>query len=410
MQKADEPHLNVSQLLSHDDFKKFCEKNDISPLIYEKSVEIPRFVRTIPSTTETPTQVIGIVKKELEDRYKQDISIDSVSWIPEKFGFFQLSQDFNISQCESYKNGKIYGIDISSAMAVFSLNPKPNEHVLDLCCAPGAKLCFIQDYVTLDNNKAQSVSLTGTDINLSRLHTCKTLLKKYKTLNTRLLLADGTKYNCSVPPLRKEGRKIKKFLSRLYADGSDKNVLPDEIPDSGFVFYESPGVFTEMFREEQRIENTNKRRKIETPVVVGNSYPQLYDKVLVDAECSTDGSIKHLLKVLQGGWEVFNDRILDQTRMNTITDLQKRLISNGFSLLKPDGVMVYSTCSLTRDQNEGVVEWLLSNYKEAVVVEPFEDLKQVPYREGKIKNTARLDPIVSNTSGLFIARIKRQIL
>ena len=49
-----------------------------------------------------------------------------------------------------------------------------------------------------------------------------------------------------------------------------------------------------------------------------------------------------------------NDRELSE-----LVDLQKRLLLSGFRQLKPGGSLVYSTCSLSDDQNENVVQWLL---------------------------------------------------
>jgi hypothetical protein len=37
----------------------------------------------------------------------------------------------------SYRENKIFGIDLSSGLAVLALQVQPNDHVLDLCCAPG---------------------------------------------------------------------------------------------------------------------------------------------------------------------------------------------------------------------------------------------------------------------------------
>ena len=86
----------------------------------------------------------------------------------------------------------------------------------------------------------------------------------------------------------------------------------------------------------------------------------LYDRVLVDAECTHDGSIRHLEKYATcWGWDSLERRLLDQERIQTITTLQGKLLRNGFRLLKPGGELVYSTCSLSQQQNE-VINCLLS--------------------------------------------------
>jgi hypothetical protein len=55
----------------------------------------------------------------------------------------------------------------------------------------------------------------------------------------------------------------------------------------------------------------------------------LYDKVLVDAECTHDGSISHLLKCDRVGWENFENYFFNQDKMDDLEILQRKLILNG---------------------------------------------------------------------------------
>lgn len=55
-----------------------------------------------------------------------------------------------------------------------------------------------------------------------------------------------------------------------------------------------------------------------------------------------------------------NEALTDKTKLKELTDLQKRLLRIGFMLTKPGGVVVYSTCSLSTEQNKNVVSWLLA--------------------------------------------------
>ncbi|OAY69221.1 putative methyltransferase NSUN3 [Ananas comosus] len=129
-----------------------------------------------------------------------------------------------------------------------------------------------------------------------------------------------------------------------------------------------------------------------------------YDKVLVDAECTHDGSIKHIQKYEFWGWKTLQRRVLDAERTDNLLNLQLQLLTNGFRLLRVGGSLVYSTCSLTVAQNEGVVEQFLSR-------NPSAELQQIdiadgwPCRSGRIPKTLRFDPTTSQTSGLFIAKI-----
>nr|CCA28236.1 conserved hypothetical protein [Albugo laibachii Nc14] len=132
----------------------------------------------------------------------------------------------------------------------------------------------------------------------------------------------------------------------------------------------------------------------------------LYDKVLVDAECTHDGSIRHLqkLKTLEA-WTNYMEKYLNATQLERIRDLQHHLIRNGFRLLKVGGIMIYSTCSLSIRQNEDIVRDFLSETPNAKLfaMHPHDSL---PCDPGSLEGTLRFSPR-RNTSGLFIARIQK---
>jgi len=69
-------------------------------------------------------------------------------------------------------------MDIASGVAVAVLQPQRGEHVLDLCCAPGAKLSYLHDFMGLGEVGATG-SVTGVDCNAERMNACRAMLKKY---------------------------------------------------------------------------------------------------------------------------------------------------------------------------------------------------------------------------------------
>src|SRR3989338_10196422 len=69
-----------------------------------------------------------------------------------------------------------------------------------------------------------------------------------------------------------------------------------------------------------------------------------FDRILVDAPCSGTGTIRKSLKTIN----IWNP---DMVRRLSIT--QKQLIETAFNVLKENGTMVYSTCSLEPEENEG---------------------------------------------------------
>ncbi|CAE7742980.1 NCL1 [Symbiodinium microadriaticum] len=108
----------------------------------------------------------------------------------------------------------------------------------------------------------------------------------------------------------------------------------------------------------ERSERTWSRAKAQrcTPLLVtnvdGTCFPDLlgpraFDRILVDAPCSSDGTIRKEPKRLQR-WSVGSGL--------SHHELQLRLLRRGLSLLRPGGRLVYSTCSLNPLECEAVVQ------------------------------------------------------
>ncbi len=131
-----------------------------------------------------------------------------------------------------------------------------------------------------------------------------------------------------------------------------------------------------------------------------------FDKILVDAPCSGTGTIRKSLKTL---------RIWNPEMVKKISYEQKRLIETAFGILKKGGVMVYSTCSLEPEENEGVVDSLLKKFDNARVEEIKIDIKRgdpILEFEGEkyseeIKKCLRIWPQDNDTEGFFVAKIRK---
>lgn len=128
----------------------------------------------------------------------------------------------------------------------------------------------------------------------------------------------------------------------------------------------------------------------------------LYSKVMVDAECTHEGSVKHLEKFgRQWGWDTFKSRVLDTH--SDLQQLQRGLARNGAKLLRPGGRMTYSTCSFCKSQNEDIVSWLVAECPDLRVC----DLSHTNYPAGKGPLGLRFDPVTSNTGGQFVCLLEK---
>ncbi|MDO8480390.1 MAG: NOL1/NOP2/sun family putative RNA methylase [Nanoarchaeota archaeon] len=133
----------------------------------------------------------------------------------------------------------------------------------------------------------------------------------------------------------------------------------------------------------------------------------LFDRILLDAPCSGTGTIRKSLKTL---------RIWNPNMVRKIMGEQRRLLRAAFEVLKPDGTMVYSTCSLEPEEDEGVMDWLLKEYPNASLEHvELPGLKRgniITEFEGKtyskeVEKCLRLWPQDNDTEGFFVAKIRK---
>lgn len=81
--------------------------------------------------------------------------------------------------------------------------------------------------------------------------------------------------------------------------------------------------------------------------------PASFDRILVDAPCSGTGTLRRNPEIR---WRLTSDDF------QSFASTQKQFLRNAVKVLKPGGRLVYSTCSVERDENESVVEDFLQTH------------------------------------------------
>lgn len=131
-----------------------------------------------------------------------------------------------------------------------------------------------------------------------------------------------------------------------------------------------------------------------------------FDRILVDAPCSGIGTIRKSFKTIQ----IWNPNF---SRM--MCGIQRQLLSTAVQVLKDDGALVYSTCTLEPEEDEGVVDSILQKYPELKLEKISLDIKHgevVEEFEGKtytseVSKCLRIWPQDNDTEGFFIAKFKK---
>ena len=88
---------------------------------------------------------------------------------------------------------------------------------------------------------------------------------------------------------------------------------------------------------------------------------EAFDKVLLDAPCSSEGRFHLDTPSTYGYWR-------EDTNRKMAKD-QRRLLKSAVLSVKPGGTLVYSTCTFAPEENEMVVQWALETYADALEVE-----------------------------------------
>lgn len=372
-----------------------------------------------------------------------------VWWLPTNC--YCLPSCCNIASTTALKQGHVTGIDAASLAAVYAMEVRPGDHVLDLCCAPGAKFNALAEAMNYTG------TLTGVDISCKRLQGVVKVTRRLKTsergafqpnFRCRLIHGDGTSF-CMPPPkvvnsagfvvanmnevtsfpTKREARKSKK--RKLDGDRSCKNdCLLDSAVDNR---WKNSDLST------KRSHDSGDHGMI--------SESELYDRVLVDAECTHDGSQKHIEHFQEKKGQCYWSHVTE-SHVQTMANAQSNLLENGFKLLRENGTLIYSTCSLTEAQNEEVIRsfldktpsaslsslclekfalsnWELFKASKYKSIDPpsscivhcptsYDSVPSFPWKystlagvENVKKSMARFEPSQSHTGGLFVCKVTK---
>lgn len=99
---------------------------------------------------------------------------------------------------------------------------------------------------------------------------------------------------------------------------------------------------------------------------IGRKVPQRFDRTLVDAPCSSE--IK-LITDQPESWRYWSEK-----KIKASSGKQKSLLRSAFEATKVGGYLLYCTCTTAPEENEAVVDWLVSHFADAVAVLPLPEL------------------------------------
>lgn len=251
------PEWIIKELMKNnkmDKVEEICKNSNLKPKI---TIRVNR-IKTTPSE----------LKLKLDER--------NIEYSETKIEeFFNLKKVKNIENLDLFKEGYFTIQDLSAGLTAISLNPKPNEYVLDACSAPGGKTTHIAE---LMQNKGK---IEAWDIHEHRV------------------------------------KLVQKNAKRLGID-----IIKTDVQDA---------------------------------MEFNEKYVEKFDKILLDVPCLGIGVIKRKPDIK---WQ------RKQEDIEKITNIQKKILQNCSKYLKPNGILVYSTCSILEDENMAIIEEFLNENKE----------------------------------------------
>jgi NOL1/NOP2/sun family putative RNA methylase len=144
----------------------------------------------------------------------------------------------------------------------------------------------------------------------------------------------------------------------------------------------------------------------EDPARLAAAWPAFFDRVLVDAPCGGEGMFRK---------DPDAAREWTENTPATCARRQTDILSSAAKLLKPGGVMVYSTCTFAPEENEMVIASFLESHPEFELLEP-DFFKHSGFESGRpewangnmrLSRTARLWPHKLRGEGHFIAKLRK---
>ena len=144
----------------------------------------------------------------------------------------------------------------------------------------------------------------------------------------------------------------------------------------------------------------------EPPNELAKRFPAFFDKILIDAPCSGEGMFRKQANMTKA-WE--------SNGVDLFVGLQRSILKEAVTMLKPGGTIIYSTCTFSKEENEQSIEYLLSlddslKLVELPLIEGFDQGHPEWGTTGNedLKKCRRLWPHRIEGEGHFVAMVQKE--
>lgn len=328
----------------------------------------------INSLKSTSTEVLPILSQN-------GFKVQKISWYPGAFVLLNKSKR-ELTDLPLYSEGKLYIQSLASMVPPVVLDPKPGERVLDLTAAPGSKTSQI---TAMMGKKGE---LVANDKNKVRFFKLKHNMELLGVTRSFIPSEEAPDESRARPELL-EGDPLHNLSSTL-----NKGFL-DPLGDS--VARNDTGEWKFTLRMEHGAQ-------------LSREYENYFDKILLDAPCSAEARFDTTDPKSFGYWS--------ERKIKEMAYTQRILLRAAWHMLKPGGVLVYSTCTFAPEENEVQLQKFIDRIPDAELMPiALPELQAAPIANS-FKNTTISESIRKNVfrilpnsqiEGFFVAKMRKKI-
>jgi len=193
-----------------------------------------------------------------------------------------------------------------------------------------------------------------------------------------------------------ENEECKEILDLCSAPGGKSVLMAENNPKSSITsadIYPHRLKLVEKYRDKYGIKNI--KTVVNDASIINKDWVEKFDFVLCDVPCSNTGVIGKKPDVLLNR---------NPENVKELKELQKQILNTASKYVKPNGVLVYSTCSILKEENNDIIKEFLNNNKNFEL----EEINTLGLEVLKQDKTVTFLPHLSHTEGFFIGRMKRK--
>lgn len=280
-------------------------------------------------------------------------------------GMFRVSEGVGVDmkdrvyELHSFRNvleGEIFLQNLPSIIAAHALDPQKGERILDMCAAPGGKTTAIAilmkdegEIIATDrsHNKVLDIQKLAAEMGLSCIKTFK--LDALKSVCRRDDIDTFTDPCCNNAKIDVTNQVLDS--PNLQVERVSPLVTEDKGKKPNGGAYVSKADIRKNMRRARNGPGRNQCVGGRVDRSKGFS-PDSFDRVLLDAPCSALG----LRPRLFAGEETIQS-------LRNHAKYQRRMFDQAVQLVRPGGIIVYSTCTINPGENEALVRYALDKYK-----------------------------------------------